>query len=54
MEILITILSLIVYIAILVLLGFFIFWIVRFLVQVPKYLKHIAEALEEISYRLSK
>lgn len=36
-------------IAVLVLFGFFIYWVVKFIVFVPKYLKRIAEALEKIA-----
>jgi hypothetical protein len=49
MDTLATAISIILYLLLLVLFGFFVFWIVRFLTQVPRYPKRIAEALEQLA-----
>lgn len=48
-EVLGAALSILIGIGFCVLYGFFIYWTIKFLTFVPKYLKRIAEALERIA-----
>lgn len=49
METLVALITVIIYLALIVLGGFFIYWQIRFLTQVPRFLNRIAEALEQLA-----